>query len=90
MTLDKKTIAAWLKANDCNCDIKDCRDNHKICYLCDKKMIYGAHESVESQKNSHYRWNKDHGIPKSRGGTNDQNNLIATHVQCNQKKGNNY
>ncbi|MFW4371297.1 HNH endonuclease [Spiroplasma sp. ald] len=50
-------------------------------------MIYGAHESIENQQNSIYRWNLDHKKSKSKGGDNSIENLQAVHVKCNRKKG---
>lgn len=83
--------AAWNNANECDCGDSDCHpNNHRKCYICGKKMVYGAHESVESQRNSSCAWNVDHKIPLSKGGTNKKSNLIAVHVRCNRKKGNRY
>ncbi|WP_348735114.1 HNH endonuclease [Spiroplasma endosymbiont of Ammophila pubescens] len=86
MNLDDKAIIAWNNAENCNCDIQDCAENHKICYLCGDTIIYGAHESVKNQRNSKFKWNIDHIIPKSQGGTNSNDNIIVVHVKCNRRK----
>lgn len=38
------------------------------------------------QRGSKYCWNIDHILPKSRGGTNDVDNLICTHISTNSAK----
>lgn len=86
---DKKTEACWEKAKHCNCNSEDCHPNsHRLCGICRKKILYGSHESVISQRNSRYAWNIDHIIPKSCGGSNNIDNLQAVHVECNRNKSN--
>ena len=86
---DKKTESCWEKAEHCNCNSKDCHPNsHRLCGICGKKILYGSHESVISQRNSRYAWNIDHIIPKSCGGSNNIDNLQAVHVECNRNKSN--
>jgi len=88
MDLDNKTKEVWKKAEDCNCDAQDCsKKNHKLCGICDEKMLYGAHESV--QPKSKYAWNVDHIKPVSKGGSDNINNLQAVHITCNRSKASN-
>lgn len=86
MHLDDLTKQVWDKAQDCECQLADCETNHKLCGICGKTIVYTAHES--NQPNSAYAWNRDHITPLSKGGKTELNNLQATHVQCNHKKGN--
>ncbi len=53
-------------------------------------MLKCAYSRKESQQNSAYLWNIDHIVPESKGGTIRNDNIIAVHVHCNQKKGNRY
>jgi 5-methylcytosine-specific restriction endonuclease McrA len=53
------------------------RDN-KTCYLCGR--------GIESWSGEYMH--VDHFLPWSRGGSNDPENLRATHVRCNLRKGN--
>lgn len=90
MELNNKTKEIWDKAKKCNCGVnqQDLSGDHKLCGICNKIMDYGAHESVQEQINSTGRWNIDHKLAKSIGGTNDISNLHAVHVSCNRNKGN--
>ena len=86
---DLKIEKIWDNANDCYCGYDDCHpNNHKLCGICNEKILYGSHEREETQLNSQYAWNIDHIIPKSKGGTNRIDNLQAVHITCNQNKGN--
>ena len=77
----------WEKAPICYCNGGDCSENnHRLCGICSGTIMYGSHESVESQRNSKFAWNTDHIIPKWNGGTNDINNLQAVHIVCNRIK----
>ncbi|WP_033379079.1 HNH endonuclease [Mesomycoplasma moatsii] len=84
----EKTERIWEQANYCFCGFEDCNpNNHRLCGICGAKILYGSHESVQSQNNSRYSWNVDHIIPRSKGGTNKLNNLQAVHIRCNRSKG---
>lgn len=37
-------------------------------------------------RNSKYGWNIDHKKPKTKGGTDKNSNLRATHIECNEKR----
>lgn len=87
---NEKIEKIWEKAHICNCRYNDCHPNaHRLCAICLEPIMYGAHESIKSQKNSFYSWNIDHKIPISRGGTNQLSNLQAVHIRCNRFKKNN-
>ncbi|AUM62767.1 HNH endonuclease [Spiroplasma monobiae] len=75
----------WELARKCYCSEDNCLNNHRLCAICNGKLLKAAHQS--EQPNSTYAWNIDHKIPKSRGGTNQINNLQITHIECNSKKG---
>ena len=88
MKYNNKIENVWNAAKYCDCNDYDCHiNNHRICGICDNTILYGAHESVESQKNSCFRWNIDHISP---GFKNGIENMQAAHVSCNQSKGNNF
>jgi len=78
MSLNKKRSGVIAQAEKCNCQAIDCTQNHRLCALC-KKIIF---------INLRWTWNIDHNTPKSWGGTNAYWNLQATHIECNQRKGN--
>lgn len=81
----------WEKAKECHCGIPNCsRNSHRICPLCGRIMLYQAHESNADQSRGRGGWNIDHIIPKSKGGNDNENNLQASHIKCNQKKSNNW
>ncbi len=89
MKLNNKIEQVWLKADYCNCGQEDCTlQNHRLCAICGGVMFYGAHESVQSQRNSRGSWNVDHFIPISKSGSNNIKNLHAIHIRCNRRKGN--
>ena len=79
----------WEKAPYCNCNSQDCHINsHRLCSVCYESILYGSHESIESQRNSISAWNTDHIVPKSKGVNNKLDNLQATHIYCNREKSN--
>jgi len=55
MNLSNKEKDVWDKGIKCNCSINDCEENHKKCSICEKKIIYGAHESAKQNSNYIYR-----------------------------------
>ncbi len=81
--------AVWDSAPYCFCGYEDCSvNNHRLCSICRNTILYGSHESVKSQRNSWYSWNIDHIKAKSKGGTNNIDNLQAVHIRCNRNKAN--
>ncbi len=88
MNLNQLSIDVWNKAVNCDCgdEPQDSSWDHKLCGICEKIMVWNAHESEKTQKNSKYRWNIDHIRPLSKGGKNNIGNLHAVHVECNQNK----
>ncbi|WP_338983587.1 HNH endonuclease [Spiroplasma endosymbiont of Othius punctulatus] len=85
---ENKKFTAWFNAKDCSCKIDDCELMHKECYLCKKPMhkevfIYELSELPHS-----LAWNKDHIKAKFLGGTDADENMIATHPWCNNDKSN--
>lgn len=90
MALNNKAETAWQNAKHCNCNDEQCYNTHRICNRCNKLMLKCAYSGKESQQNSAYLWNIDHIVPESKGGTIRNDNIIAVHVRCNQKKGNRY
>ncbi len=84
---NNKTEVVWKKAPYCSCGNGDCSpDNHRLCGICRETMLYGSHESVNSQRNSLYAWNTDHIISKSVGSNDSIDNLQAVHIRCNRSK----
>ena len=87
--------AAWNNCKNCNCRQKDCNPNtHKLCGICgnqENKHIFDRRimKSAYNDPQSNYGWNVDHRTPIGKGGTNNNANLRATHIMCNQKRGNN-
>ncbi len=47
-----------------------------------------VHKCAYGQSGSRFGWNVDHILPKSRGGTDDFNNLQITHMNTNAERGN--
>lgn len=90
LILNDKTITVWNNAKNCNCAIQDCYENHKLCGICRKTIIFGAHESIKIQNNSRGAWNVDHIYPASLGGTNRITNLQSVHIKCNKSKSNSF
>ena len=56
--------------------------NDGYCRLCGKQLSLGNHGA----KVGRGRWQVDHSIPVSRGGTDHLNNLWPMCSDCNQKK----
>lgn len=52
MNLTNKTKTVWDNADDCNCDVQDCSENHKLCGICGGTIIYGAHVSVPNNNSN--------------------------------------
>ncbi len=90
MKLKSKDNDIWHNSKKCDCGATQQDDgrDHRLCGICSKKMVYGAHESIKEQNNSKCAWNVDHIIPLSRNGSNTINNMQAVHIVCNATKAN--
>ena len=53
------------------------------CTYCGKQIVRSRYGRREGRG----IWEVDHSKPKSRGGTDHPNNLVASCVNCNRKKG---
>jgi len=54
------------------------------CHLCGKKLCFSNYGKLEGRG----KWEIEHSIPKSKGGTDHLNNLYAACLSCNRSKGN--
>lgn len=52
------------------------------------KRIYTGKDGVENKHRRSINLNLDHVVPKSRGGSDNLNNLVLAHKKCNSSKGN--
>ncbi len=83
------TERLWKEAKDCTCGSGDCSiRNHKLCPICNQKMLYGSHFTNEKTKESQFAWNIDLIVPKSEGGSWKLNNMRAVHIKCNKSRNN--
>lgn len=74
--------AIWEKAKvDPNNDPKVFRKDYAGAWI--RRMDYG-------NRNAKYGWEIDHLKPLSKGGTNDESNLLPLHWENNEKKGADY
>ena len=53
------------------------------CYYCKTRLIWGERYSAYTPQ----YFNVDHKLPKSRGGTNELDNVVASCRACNMSKG---
>lgn len=82
-----KTEKVWDKSSYCDCNQEDCHpNNHRLCGICGKTILYVSHESVKSQNNSKFSWNIDHIISKSKSKDNSIENLQAIYIEYNRNK----
>lgn len=81
--LPSKAINAWQNAYSCACGAQQdvSQWGHKICSWCEEVMEYGVYE--DWAPTNPLCWNVKHINPKSQGGTNKPENLIAVHKACN-------
>ncbi|AOG60426.1 hypothetical protein SHELI_v1c04750 [Spiroplasma helicoides] len=97
--LSEKDLEVWNKSKDCNCGEQDCKEKHKLCALCNHRVLFEAY--IECEDDDEINWNIDHIIPKirfeelmhiatTRGihDIDDLKNLQLTHVHCNIIKAN--
>ena len=54
------------------------------CHICKKKLSYKNYSRI-GEKGA---WEVEHSRPRSKGGSNHINNLYASCISCNRKKGN--
>lgn len=52
------------------------------CHLCHKKLAFKNY-GLLTERGS---WEVDHSIPRAKGGTDHQNNLLPAHIKCNRSK----
>lgn len=79
--------AIWKKAPLCNCGDQDCHpNNHRLCSICGKKILYGAHDSVAKQRTSPCAWSKDYKKQLDKKEMNNIDNLRAVHLTCSTRK----
>lgn len=79
---ENKKFTAWWNAKPCTCGIDECNTMHKVCYLCNKPMHKEVFIYEESSLSHELAWNKNFLKPKSEGGTDADENMIATHPWC--------
>lgn len=53
------------------------------CDICDQPIVFQAYGRLDHPGG----WQVDHSKAIARGGTNHPNNLVASHIRCNLKKG---
>ena len=87
MNKETKKEIAWENSGYCSCHNDDCHpNNHRICYICGDKMLWGSYWGNQQQRNSIYAWDIDHRNPKRNGGKDSPDNLFATHIDCNRNR----
>jgi 5-methylcytosine-specific restriction endonuclease McrA len=55
-----------------------------LCFYCGRKMIMGKRVSKDDLP---FLLTKDHIIPRSKGGTSDESNIVGACYRCNTAKG---
>lgn len=58
-----------------------------ICALCDTPMLKNRFEALHARIWAKQRATFDHIVPKSKGGSDETENLQLAHAQCNKIKG---
>ncbi len=53
------------------------------CHICHGKLSFSNYSSPGSRG----AWEVEHSVPKSKGGSDNLNNLFAAHISCNREKG---
>jgi len=53
------------------------------CHICKKKLSYKNYNRIDEKG----AWEVEHSRPRSKGGSNHINNLYASCISCNRKKG---
>jgi hypothetical protein len=84
-----KKFTAFNNAKKCQCGADECLQKHWICHLCDKMMHREVQVNLPSQLPHKFCWNIEHMTDRQFQGTNANENLIAAHPWCNNKKSNN-
>ena len=62
---------------------KKLSQNDGNCHNCHGKLIY-SNDGVHLNRGA---WEVAHSKPKSKGGTDNLNNLFPDHISCNREKG---
>jgi hypothetical protein len=83
-----KKRTAFNNAARCNCGESECVVKHRLCNECNEKIHLDVYMSVASSLPHNLCWNIDHIKDKQFDGTNRNENIVATHPWCNNKKSN--